>query len=273
MWSFVKKLVGGSNVIGKGMDLVDEAFHTDQEKIDSQIKLAKAYGQNSKASSKARRVMMYLFCVPFMGAFVLGFWFVLTGQTSEVNNMIRYVNLWNLPALVGAILFFYFGRQAYAESQANNRIGKMTMLKKEENREGKKMSGYYEKLAEQLEDHEDLRLKPYRCTAGKLTIGIGRNLEDKGVTRKEAEYLLMSDIESVEGQLDSKLPWWRSKPENVRLVLTDMCFNLGIDSFMQFEKFLDAVKRDDMETAKVEMMDSRWAEQVGRRAENLRAMM
>lgn len=132
---------------------------------------------------------------------------------------------------------------------------------------------YYKKLAEQLEEHEGLRLAPYRCPAGKLTIGVGRNLEDRGITPREAEFLLMSDIESVESQLDSKIPWWRSKPENVRLVLTDMCFNLGIGTFMKFEKFLEAVRQDDMETARIEMMDSRWAEQVGKRAENLLGML
>jgi len=132
---------------------------------------------------------------------------------------------------------------------------------------------YYKKLAGQLEEHEDLRLTPYRCPAGKLTIGVGRNLEDRGITPREAEFLLMSDIESVESQLDSKIPWWRSKPENVRLVLTDMCFNLGIGTFMKFEKFLEAVRQDDMETARIEMMDSRWAEQVGKRAENLLGML
>ena len=53
---------------------------------------------------------------------------------------------------------------------------------------------FYEKLTAQLTKHEGLRLKPYHCPAGKLTIGIGRNLEDKGITEKEAVMLLENDI-------------------------------------------------------------------------------
>jgi len=49
------------------------------------------------------------------------------------------------------------------------------------------------KIADQITTHEGLRLKPYHCPAGKLTIGIGRNLEDKGITEKEALMLLENE--------------------------------------------------------------------------------
>ena len=54
---------------------------------------------------------------------------------------------------------------------------------------------FHKKLANQLIKHEGLRLTPYRCPAGRLTIGIGRNLEDKGITEKEAVMLLKNDIQ------------------------------------------------------------------------------
>ena len=132
---------------------------------------------------------------------------------------------------------------------------------------------FYDKLTEQLKKHEGLRLYPYRCTAGKLTIGVGRNLDDKGISEEEANELLQDDIYDVEIQLDEQLPWWRDKPENVQLVLADMCFNLGINGLLTFDKFLHAIRLNFIETAQIEMMDSLWATQVGTRANDLREML
>ena len=132
---------------------------------------------------------------------------------------------------------------------------------------------FYDTLTAQLRKHEGERLQPYRCTAGYLTIGVGRNLDAKGISQGESEILLMSDMEDVESDLDRSLPWWREESENVRLVLADMCFNLGIRGLLKFKRFLAAIERGDTETAKVEMMDSKWAGQVGRRATNLREML
>lgn len=128
-------------------------------------------------------------------------------------------------------------------------------------------------LAEQLAEHEGLRLKPYRDTVGKLTIGIGRNLDDKGISEAEAYYLLNNDIHDVNKQLIKHIPWYVNLPPNARRVLQDMCFNLGIYGLLGFKKFLSALQAGDIERAKVEMMDSKWAKQVGRRAVNLRNML
>ena len=51
-----------------------------------------------------------------------------------------------------------------------------------------------EKLMYRLIEEEGMKLKPYRCPAGKLTIGVGRNLEDKGLSNEEALFLLQNDI-------------------------------------------------------------------------------
>jgi lysozyme len=81
----------------------------------------------------------------------------------------------------------------------------------------------------QLVRHEGLRLKPYRCTAGKLTIGVGRNLEDKGISQQEAYELLENDIRECEVQLLTEIPdIYLSLDINRKVVLINMCFNLGI---------------------------------------------
>lgn len=121
---------------------------------------------------------------------------------------------------------------------------------------------------------EGLRLKPYKDTVGKWTIGIGRNLDDVGITEAEAKYLCLNDITRVERDLDSKLPWWRGAlNEKRQLVLASMCFQLGIGGVMKFPKFLAALQRGDYADAANEMRESLWAKQTPARCERLARMM
>ena len=124
-------------------------------------------------------------------------------------------------------------------------------------------------LEDQLIDHEGLELKPYRCTAEKLTIGVGRNIEDRGITEDEARYLLKNDIKIVEDELLEKKAVVAGLDAVRQRVLVDMGFNLGIPTLLKFQNMWAAIEEEDFETAAEEAMDSRWAKQVGRRAERL----
>lgn len=124
-------------------------------------------------------------------------------------------------------------------------------------------------LEDQLIDHEGLELKPYRCTAEKLTIGVGRNIEDRGITEDEARYLLKNDIKIVEDELLEKKPVVAGLDAVRQRVLVDMGFNLGIPTLLKFQNMWAAIEEEDFQTAADEAMDSRWAKQVGRRAERL----
>ena len=117
--------------------------------------------------------------------------------------------------------------------------------------------------------HEGLKLTPYRCTADKLTIGVGRNLDDVGITQDEAEYLLDNDILRCCDDLDRNMSWWRDLSETRQRVLVDMVFNLGISRFMKFQNAIDALANGNYKGAAEEMLDSRWANQVGQRAMRL----
>lgn len=123
-----------------------------------------------------------------------------------------------------------------------------------------------EQLKRELIRDEGFRSKPYKCTAGKLTIGVGRNIEDNGITEDEAMYLLENDISSCIKQLTTKLPWYTSKPDAVQRVLTNMCFNLGISKLMSFKKTLSLIELGKYKEASVQMLNSLWARQVGERA-------
>ncbi|CCK78994.1 glycoside hydrolase family protein [Desulfobacula toluolica] len=131
----------------------------------------------------------------------------------------------------------------------------------------------HKKIADQLIKHEGLRLKPYHCPAGKLTIGVGRNLEDKGITEKEAALLLENDIEECLEDLKTIFQEFDLLPEPVQRVLVDMRFNLGPNRFRRFKKMIAAVEHQNFNQAAMEMKDSRWYSQVGKRAETLINMM
>jgi len=124
-----------------------------------------------------------------------------------------------------------------------------------------------ERIKEQLVRHEGLRLKPYRCTAGKLTIGVGRNLDDCGISKKEAYILLENDIQNCEKQLLDEIPEiYNALDEVCKSVLLNMCFNLGIGGLLGFNNTLAFIAAGDWERAANGMLASKWAKQVGRRA-------
>jgi len=130
-----------------------------------------------------------------------------------------------------------------------------------------------EKLKDQLIKHEGMELKPYQCSADKTTIGVGRNIQEIGITDDEARYLLDNDILRVCKELDNAIHWWRDLSEVRQRVLVDMVFNLGITRFMKFSRTIEAIEAGQYDIAAEEMLDSRWSRQVGKRSERLAEAM
>ena len=163
----------------------------------------------------------------------------------------------------------------------------------------------------QLIFDEGLRLFPYKCTSGKITIGIGRNLQgnplkadecmtfllgrsdlkvnntdikavremllksfyEKGIAESEAYYLFENDYRKVEKQVDSLFFWLTNHPEEVRKILINMTFQMGINKVVTFKKMISAIKLKDYKTAALEMKDSNWYKQTTNRAERLKKRM
>jgi lysozyme len=128
-------------------------------------------------------------------------------------------------------------------------------------------------LRAQLIRHEGLRLRPYIDTVGKTTIGVGRNLDDRGISESEALFLLDNDIDMSIDELRARFEWFDELSEVRQRVLVDMTVNLGMPKLLGFKRTLAAIKRGDYVAAAAGMMASRWATQVGRRAHRLAAMM
>ena len=139
--------------------------------------------------------------------------------------------------------------------------------------------GIHLNLLNQLRRHEGLRLDPYKCSEGYLTIGYGRNIETNGISEAEAEFMLLNDLLACESELKNE-GWYNQLDEVRRAVVLNMAFNLGKPKLMQFKKFIGALSDDDYETASKEMVTgsdgvspSKWASQVGSRAYELADQM
>lgn len=140
-------------------------------------------------------------------------------------------------------------------------------------------------LKDLLIQDEALKFKPYvdccgktwrECACvnkGKLTVLVGRNLDDVGFTIQEAMFCLDNDIAKATRQVDAAFPWFKTLSETRQMVIISMVFNLGISKFLDFRGMIAALQRGDFARAADEMLDSAWSRQVKARAVRLAQMM
>ena len=151
-----------------------------------------------------------------------------------------------------------------------------------------------EHLLQELVKHEGLRLQVYQDTLGIDTIGIGRNLKDRGISKEEldeldiptidhvyeygiteadAMLLAENDVQIVEEELLRAHPCVEDLDAVRQLVLVDMAFNMGVPRLCKFKKMWNAIHENKFDIASKEMLDSRWANQVKSRSVKLANMM
>lgn len=123
-----------------------------------------------------------------------------------------------------------------------------------------------------LRRHEGFRSKVYKCTAGKNTIGIGRNLDDRGITEAEAEYLLDNDIAECIQDL-ANFDYWNHLNDKQQAALIDLRFCLGAAGYRQFKRMNAALSARRYNDAALEIINSRFADQTGSRAGDLADML
>jgi lysozyme len=128
-------------------------------------------------------------------------------------------------------------------------------------------------LKQSIMQHEGLRLRPYMCTAQKLTIGYGRNLTDNGISESEAGSMLEADIAGCVAEADRAFPGWRDHNPARQNVIIELIFNMGAPRLTQFKRMWEALARRDYIKAAAEMLNSRWAQQVGKRAKTMAKQM
>jgi len=126
-----------------------------------------------------------------------------------------------------------------------------------------------ERLYSDLRRDEGTRVKPYKDTVGKLSIGVGRNLDDVGVRPDEIQLMLSNDVAGVVYDLDTRYPWWRKMTSARQNALANMCFNLGIVRLAGFKNMLAHLALGKYDQAADEALNSKWAGQVGERAQRI----
>jgi lysozyme len=130
-------------------------------------------------------------------------------------------------------------------------------------------------IAELRRDEGTVR-HAYQDSEGYWTIGVGRLIDKRlggGLSDDEIDYLLRNDIKAKAADLDAHLPWWRGLDAVRGRVLLNMCFNLGITRLLKFKNTLAAIKAKRWSDASKGMLASKWADQVGLRADRLAKMM
>jgi lysozyme len=127
-------------------------------------------------------------------------------------------------------------------------------------------------LRDDLIRHEALRLRPYEDSEGILTIGVGRNLEDVGLSEEEVLFMLNNDIERVLAECQH-FSWFSGLSQERKDVIANMVFNLGLKRFKKFKKTIAFLASGEFDAAAVEMLDSKWARQVKHRAVELSRRM
>ena len=130
-----------------------------------------------------------------------------------------------------------------------------------------------ERLRETITRHEGSRLDMYQDTLGIWTIGVGHNIQEKGISPAVMELMLDEDIEEAIVELKRSVSFFSKMPEQVQEALVNLSFNMGIPRLMQFKKTLAYLRDGDFEAAADELLDSRYAEQVGRRADEVADMI
>lgn len=149
-------------------------------------------------------------------------------------------------------------------------------------------------LLDKVIQHEGMVLTVYQDTLGIDTIGIGRNLRDRGISKEELEYmdiphidlvyrdgiteadaryLAMNDIKIVEQELVAVHPCVENLDAIRQMILVDMAYNMGVPRLSKFKKMWYAIHEGHFDAASYEMIDSRWATQVGNRAHKLAEAM
>lgn len=119
---------------------------------------------------------------------------------------------------------------------------------------------------------EGFRAKPYRCTAGKLSIGYGWNL-DAGISQAQALVIMRSQIDDIREALKAKFPWFTGLSEARQAVLISMGFQMGLAGLYGFKNTLKYIGAGNFEQAAQNMLASKWATQTPPRAKRAAQMM
>ena len=124
-------------------------------------------------------------------------------------------------------------------------------------------------LLKELKRHEGFEPRVYKCTEGVDTIGYGFAIKDLYLDEDIAELILMRKIQKLLERIIVVFPWFENSPEEIKFVVTNMCYQLGLSGFLKFKKTIYLLETEQYEDASLEMLNSLWAKQTPNRAREL----
>lgn len=130
-----------------------------------------------------------------------------------------------------------------------------------------------ERLKSTLVRHEGEKLEMYKCSMGYRTIGVGHNLDSKPISERVSRLMLEDDIEDAIADCERNISFFGNLDDACQEALVNLCFNMGIAKLMQFKKTLAYLRDGQREKAANELLDSRYASQVGYRAVEVASMI
>ena len=124
-------------------------------------------------------------------------------------------------------------------------------------------------LLEEIKKHEGFKSTVYQCTEGYDTIGYGFAIKDLYLDEDIAELILMRKIQKLLERIIAAFSWFENSPKEVKFVVTNMCYQLGLRGFSKFKQTIYYLETEQYEEASLEMLDSLWAKQTPNRAKEL----
>ena len=114
-------------------------------------------------------------------------------------------------------------------------------------------------LIDDIKKHEGFSPVVYKCTAGYDTIGYGKRIKYLKVTEEQSIEWLEEDLGHLHYVLADKYDWFLPAPEEVKDIVMNMNYQLGVSAFSKFKKTIQYIKVKDYKAASIEMLDSKWA--------------
>ena len=125
------------------------------------------------------------------------------------------------------------------------------------------------KLIESIKQHEGYVGIVYKDSVGVDTIGYGFAIKDLELDEDICEIILERKVSQLIDRISNKFSWYVYMPQEIKDIVTEMCYQLGVTGFSKFKKTIAYLQDKKWEEASVEMLDSLWARQTPNRAKEM----
>ena len=126
-----------------------------------------------------------------------------------------------------------------------------------------------QEIVDDIKRHEGFSPTVYECSEGYDTIGYGFAVKDLVLDKDIADLILKRKIKKLNQRILSTFGWWLNSPKEIKNVVTEMCYQMGVSGFNKFKKTIYYLETEQYEEASLEMLDSLWARQTPNRAKEL----